>query len=49
MSIALRATVKECFHVKGYDHTAGLAKEIGKPSLEDGSFVKVGSYIIGLW
>ena len=34
-------SIKECFHVKGYDHTAGLAKEIGKPSLEDGSFVKV--------
>jgi Asp-tRNA(Asn)/Glu-tRNA(Gln) amidotransferase A subunit family amidase len=40
-------SIKECFHVKGYDHTAGLAKEIGKPSLEDGSFVRV--CFLSLW
>ena len=34
-------SIKECFVVKGYDSTGGLAKEIGKLALEDGSFVKV--------
>ena len=37
----LPVSIKECFYVKGYDHTNGLAKEIGKPSENDGSFVKV--------
>ena len=37
----LPLSIKECFHVKGYDHTAGLAKEINKPSQNDGSLVKV--------
>ena len=37
----LPISIKECFHVKGYDHTNGLAKEIDKPSDDDGPFVKV--------
>lgn len=37
----LPVSIKECFYVKGYDHTNGLAKEIGKPSENDGSFIKV--------
>ena len=39
----LPISIKECFYIEGYDHTNGLAKEIDKPSKQDGSFVKVGS------
>ena len=39
----LPISIKECFYIEGYDHTNGLAKEIDKPSMQDGSFVKVGS------
>ena len=37
----LPISIKECFHIKGYDHTIGLAKEIDNPSEDDGSFIKV--------
>jgi len=36
----LPISVKECFWIKGYDSTAGLAKRIDQPSQEDGAFVK---------
>ena len=34
-------SVKECFYVKGYDHTIGLARFIGCPAQQDGGFVQV--------
>ena len=33
-------SIKECFYVKGYDATVGLAKFIGQPAEEDGELVK---------
>jgi len=36
----LPISIKECFYVKGYDCTIGLAQYIGKPAQEDCSFVK---------
>jgi len=36
----LPISVKECFYVKGYDCTIGLAQYIGKPAQEDCSFVR---------
>ena len=39
-------SIKECIHVEGYDHTAGLAKEIGNPADKDGSLVKVRIYLM---
>ena len=45
----LPISIKECFYVKGYDHTNGLAKEIDKPSDDDGSFVKVSVSIISIF
>ena len=37
----LPISVKECFFVKGYDATAGLARYIDSPAEEDGGMVKV--------
>ena len=37
----LPISVKECFFVKGYDATAGLAKQINSPAQEDSPMVKV--------
>lgn len=34
-------SVKECFFVKGYDATAGLARQINSPAQEDSPMVKV--------
>ena len=36
----LPVSVKECFFVKGYDSTLGLAKRIGEPASEDCKLVK---------
>jgi len=36
----LPISVKECFYVKGYDCTIGLAQFIGKPAQEDSVFVQ---------
>ena len=38
----LPISVKECHFVKGYDATAGLARQINSPAQEDGPLVKVG-------
>ena len=37
----LPISVKECFFVKGYDATAGLARQINSPAQEDCPMVKV--------
>ena len=34
-------SIKECFHVAGYDNTIGLVKYMNCPAKEDGAFVKV--------
>jgi Asp-tRNA(Asn)/Glu-tRNA(Gln) amidotransferase A subunit family amidase len=42
----LPISVKECHFVKGYDATAGLARQINSPAQEDGPMVKVGRIAI---
>ena len=37
----LPISVKECFFVKGYDATAGLARQINSPAQDDGPMIKV--------
>jgi len=36
----LPISLKECFHVKGYDCTIGMARYIGRPSAKDGVLIK---------
>merc|ERR1712212_1333909 len=40
MGFGLPISVKECFYVKGYDSTIGLAQFIAKPAPEDSVFVR---------
>ena len=42
----LPISVKECFFVKGYDATAGLANAINSPAQEDGAMIKVTFFLI---
>ena len=34
-------SIKECFHVAGYDNTIGLIKYLNSPAEKDGAFVMV--------